>query len=98
MWLLFQGYSGILFVLLGNSTISNVPVRRMAQQEEKNKKLLNKLIGIREEISLSQPKCTMHFAKQPMKLSRGNKQYVYDESGKAPTVTALWVYTEHLAR
>ena len=37
--------------------------------------------SINEEKKLTSPMCKMHFAKQPMKISKGDKQYLYDEIG-----------------
>lgn len=49
----------------------------------KGKDYVLRLNGIQEERRMVAPICKTHFGKQPMKIARGMKQYVFDDQGKS---------------
>lgn len=48
----------------------------------KSKEYVLHLDTVENERKLVAPMCKMHFAKQPMKVQKAKKQYIFDDAGK----------------
>lgn len=53
----------------------------------KSKEYVLRLDAIEDERKMVAPICKVHFAKQPMKLRKARKQYLFDDSGNKPLFT-----------
>ena len=63
----------------------------------KNKDYIIRLNKIDEERKTTAPTmCKMHFMKQPMKVSKANKQYLFDELGKFSVCLLFFLLSHYL--